>query len=312
MKPPKSLLPLNQTIPEKLQTEVKKAVVFDQLKRAEAARSWAATVDLDAEVETFLKTNKSKKTVITYRTSLVKFSSWCASQGSDPLFFSPAEADSWILELSGKNAPATVRKDVAVVSGFYSFLERRLSWAARRQGWDGFFNPFRQSRAIPKRKAQTVLVPSAEDVQTMLGGFPPLEAAAVAVMAYRGLRVGALPDLVISGDDEFRTTTKGQTYSGLLPDVVVSSIRSAGLDAQRPFKGISVEVLTARVFYLSRKLYREGKLRSVFSAHKLRHFFAVQAYTETRDIFTVKQLLGHSSISTTEIYLKSLGLDPLI
>lgn len=38
------------------------------------------------------------------------------------------------------------------------------------------------------------------------------------------------------------------------------------------------------------------------SCHPLRHRFATQAYLATHDIFTVKHLLGHESVRTTEVY----------
>ena len=37
--------------------------------------------------------------------------------------------------------------------------------------------------------------------------------------------------------------------------------------------------------------------------HKLRHSFASKCIREDVDIFIVKELLGHSNITTTEIYL---------
>lgn len=38
--------------------------------------------------------------------------------------------------------------------------------------------------------------------------------------------------------------------------------------------------------------------------HCLRHTFAVRRYLETRDIYSVKEALGHTSVTTTEIYTK--------
>lgn len=38
------------------------------------------------------------------------------------------------------------------------------------------------------------------------------------------------------------------------------------------------------------------------SAHNLRHAFATEAYRSTRDILAVRKLLGHASVSTTQVY----------
>ena len=38
--------------------------------------------------------------------------------------------------------------------------------------------------------------------------------------------------------------------------------------------------------------------------HSIRHTFAVRRYLQTRDIYLVKQEMGHSSVTTTEIYAK--------
>lgn len=46
------------------------------------------------------------------------------------------------------------------------------------------------------------------------------------------------------------------------------------------------------------------------SIHLFRHTFAKNYYTHTKDIYTLSHILGHSSISTTEHYLRDLGVDP--
>ena len=44
--------------------------------------------------------------------------------------------------------------------------------------------------------------------------------------------------------------------------------------------------------------------KTKFHFHCLRHTFAVRRCLQTRDIYLVKQEMGHSSVTTTEIYAK--------
>lgn len=44
------------------------------------------------------------------------------------------------------------------------------------------------------------------------------------------------------------------------------------------------------------------------SVHLMRHTFAKNFYMQTKDIYSLQKILGHTSISTTEIYLQDLGL----
>lgn len=44
--------------------------------------------------------------------------------------------------------------------------------------------------------------------------------------------------------------------------------------------------------------------------HALRHTFAMRLYAETGDLFLVKQLLGHHSVKSTEVYAASLARVP--
>ncbi len=47
------------------------------------------------------------------------------------------------------------------------------------------------------------------------------------------------------------------------------------------------------------------------SPHTLRHTFAVNFLQSGGDIYMLSRILGHSSVKTTEVYLKSLGVDAL-
>jgi len=45
--------------------------------------------------------------------------------------------------------------------------------------------------------------------------------------------------------------------------------------------------------------------------HNVRHYFAVSYLRAGGDIYRLSRILGHTSISTTQIYLRSMGLEHL-
>jgi len=73
---------------------------------------------------------------------------------------------------------------------------------------------------------------------------------------------------------------------------------------QEKYKG-TVESRTQNLSKTFLKAMREidGK-NTKYHLHCLRHTFAVRRYLQTRDIYQVKQEMGHASVTTTEIYAK--------
>jgi len=58
-----------------------------------------------------------------------------------------------------------------------------------------------------------------------------------------------------------------------------------------------------------RKAIKDSKLTKKFKCHDLRHSFAINLLHRDTDIETVRKLLGHSSLRTTQIYLQCLNYD---
>jgi len=271
----------------------------DDLRRRVAL----SRIDCAAELKTFLAVaspSGSWATAQAYARGLDRLDRWVFRRGLDLLGLTPHQADDYIyaLRLEGR-CPGSIRLDVAGPSAFFSYLERR---------YDVVSNPFRGTRARPAyRPHRPLAIPSTAEVDVLVRTARPDLRAAILCLSQRGLRVGALPDLVLKGHD-FSGWSKGTPVSGQMPEAVVEAIRAAGLPASRPFRGLTAHQLGDRIRGHGQRLAAQGLVATVYSAHDYRHYFAVQDYRIHKDIYRLKQLLGHSDLRNTERYLRSLNL----
>jgi len=67
--------------------------------------------------------------------------------------------------------------------------------------------------------------------------------------------------------------------------------------------GKNKEDFIKRYSRIFKKALREAGIQQK-KFHCLRHTFAVRRYLQTRDIYQVAKQLGHSSVATTEIYMR--------
>lgn len=262
-----------------------------------------AKIDGEAEVSTFL-TNASRtgswSTIRAYAYGLDRLDQWALKTGRNILELTPKQADDYIysLRLAGRS-PGSIRLDVAGASAFFSYLERR---------YDAVRNPFRGTKARPAyRPTREIEVPSETELSLILETARPIVKAAVVCMSQRGLRVGALPTLVLDGA-RFSGWSKGRPVQGVMAEPILVALEDAGLDRKRPFKHLTARLLADRVRRHAWSLAALGKIGSVYSAHDYRHYYAVHEYRERPDIFRLKNLLGHFDIRTTERYLKTLKI----
>lgn len=281
-----------------------RVVVAEGLKDELRAAAELEKIDYGAEKTRFIASSSRTGSIRTkklYGAALGRLEAFCAHLGISPLELTPALADDWISGLKGQGrAAATVRLDVSAASAFWTWLERRHP-ALR--------NPFRGTRERPaQRPARALEVPSPSEVEALLEAADPVLRAAIAVMAWVGLRVGALPSLAIYGE-RFTARSKGKEQAGRLPEAAKAAIERSGLPLRAPFGDLTAKKLADRFYYLATRLEAAGTIRAHYSVHDLRHAFAVRIYGETGDLYRVEKALGHATIGVTETYLRSLGLE---
>jgi integrase/recombinase XerC len=178
---------------------------------------------------------------------------------------------------------------------------------------------------IPKKEKQLPVFLTHRQIETLLGG-PRLSVhrkQAPSWMASRdeaifelfyssGLRLAELVRLEVADIDAISGTVrvfgKGDRERVCpVGDPALEAIsryrRVAGVHAGPLFLNKSRRRLSARSVWAAMKKYLgESGLPADLSPHKIRHSFATHLLDNGADLRSVQELLGHSSLSTTQIY----------
>lgn len=257
----------------------------------------------------------SVNTRLAYENALKQFENYLAERTiENPLDIDPAIADDFIYSIrnSGKSA-STVRQYVGAISSFFSFAERRSSGIIK--------NVFRGTKARPQPKTnksgkfyniyvdEKTITTVFNDINTIINYVENKEfKAIILIMLYCGLRVGAFNSEFKIVGNKFSCKTKGKEYIGILPENCLKAVRNARLKHSATFENWN-DTKTKNMFkYYSKKLFAEGHIQYPYSCHDIRHLFSIRCYNSDHDIYLLSKLLGHSSLTVTEKYLKGLGI----
>jgi integrase/recombinase XerC len=256
----------------------------------------------------------SPRTILNYRHALV-----CFKDSAKPPPWKKCTADDFrrfLFQLMKANAArATVRLHFAALRTFYK-------WLCERHGLTR--NPLKEVQ-LPKleRKLPTILTINQMDELLTAPLRAPLEKQAPAWTATRdaailelfyssGLRLSELVGLDVQSIDPFsesvRVLGKGRKERivpvGAPALEAIQKYRSAaGVKAGALFLSKSRRrISSVGVGNLLKKYLRLTSIPIAISPHKLRHSFATHMLDAGADLRGVQALLGHASISTTQIY----------
>lgn len=132
-----------------------------------------------------------------------------------------------------------------------------------------------------------------------------------------GIRVSELQYVTVEALErrEITITNKGKTrtilMSAALTKKLTSYCREKGIKSGAVFITRSGKALRrTQIWAEMKKLCAlAGVEASKVFPHNLRHLFAVTHYRLHKDVVRLADLLGHSSVNTTRIYLKTSGLE---
>ena len=264
--------------------------------------------------------NYSEKTISVYRTDLEAFKQFYQTL-SDDLTWETLDKDvirQWIVQMMDKGQKAaSVNRRLSAIRSFYKFLLRRK--LVSHDPSYSIVGP-KKEKPLPVYLRESEMNRLLDDVQ-FGDDYAGRRDRMILLMFYStGIRVSELTGLDLSNVDlnlqQLKVTGKrnkqrmipfGEEMTQALTDYLkarseYSAVHVASETAlflnERSGERISVEKVYQSVrHYLSFVTTQKKR-----SPHVLRHTFATSMLNHHADLQSVKELLGHESLSTTEIY----------
>jgi integrase/recombinase XerC/integrase/recombinase XerD len=255
------------------------------------------------------------KTINAYGRDLRQFAAWCETAGTGPLAVRHRDVRRYAASLSAAgSSPATVARKLAAIRGLYAFLVRT----------DRITQNPADLVSAPKAGKKLPTVLTFEQMTDILDSAParkPLEVRdrAMLELAYScGLRSEEVISLdvdsldfeaeqlsVVGKGSRHRRLPVGEPAQRAVEDYLSRSRPSLMDDPGEKALFISRNGRRLSTSDVSRRLalrVREAAVAVGISPHALRHSFATHLLEGGADLRTIQELLGHSSISTTQVY----------
>ena len=263
----------------------------------------------------WLEKGLSDHSLSNYRRDLMRFAGWLAVQGQSLEKARRLEMFDYLAVLHGAGLGArTVSRHLSALRGFYRWaLRERLVGEDPTQ----LVERPKTGRALPKTltEADVEALLGAPDVSTPLG---LRDRTMLEVLYAAGLRVSELVTLdmtrlnqrqglvrIVGKGNKERLVPLGEEALGWLQRYLAEArpVLLKGQASDVLFPSQRGQQMTRQTFWHRLKqIARQAGVQKSLSPHTLRHAFATHLLNHGADLRVVQLLLGHSDLSTTQIY----------
>lgn len=247
---------------------------------------------------------RSSGTIGKYLRDIRSFAVWL---GSNPLEKETAAGWKTYLRSSGL-CPGTVNSKLSALNKFLKFLKREECCVKYLRIQHKLFR--RTEQELSKAEYTKLLEAANEAGKTRL-------ALLMETICATGIRVSEVKYITVEAINAGRAevSLKGKIRTILIPGRLCRKLQkyakkqktvSGEIFLTRNGKGLSRRQIWAEMKAICQKA---GVAPSKVFPHNLRHLFAQTFYRACRDVVKLADVLGHSSIETTRIYLISSGAE---
>ena len=259
----------------------------------------------------------STNTILSYRRDLVKFNKFMEDQGiTDVSKMNSTNLNSYMLHMEKEQlATSTISRNVATLKAYFGFLYR-----------DGYVvsDPSTQLKA-PKIEKKMPEVITMKEVDLLLNQ-PSVKTnkgvrdrAMLELLYATGMRVSELISLKVSDvnlnasyircqdENHERIIPFGHVAKTALKNYI-NDARPAMLEREDEdvlFTNCNGTPMSRQGFWkLLKKYAKNAGIQADITPHTLRHSFAAHLVANGADLRSVQEMLGHSDISTTQVYAR--------
>lgn len=261
------------------------------------------TIDRISAYAAYLHTEeRAAATISKYLRDIISFSAWL--EGRPVTKETVAEWKAYLLDMG--QAPTTINAKLSAINGLFRFC-----------GWNDHQVKFLKVQRKIFRDSSREL--TKEDychlLETALGLSMGWLVLLMETICSTGIRVSEVRYITVEAARAGRTdvSLKGKIRTIILPNKLCRKLLKYAKDQKIAcgaiFRAANGAVLSRfQIWKAMKDLAKEaGVDASKVFPHNLRHLFASTFYRSTRDIVKLADLLGHSSINTTRIYLLTTG-----
>ena len=258
----------------------------------------------------YIEKGLSNNTVSSYRNDIKSFLLWIDKNSSNPLSINDSDANNYISKLFRDGLKSSsVNRKISSIKSFYTFLQKKKIIMK---------SPIADI-VMPKQEKYLPVSMSEEEVERLLNS-PDLniqierrDKAMIEVLYATGIRISELTNLKLTDLDVNRSVLKvfGKgSKERLVPfgEKAAESINlylkdRKDLKSKEIFLSNRGTKISRGAFWQRIKIYiKRANLKISISPHTLRHAFATHLLNRGADLRSVQILLGHSDLSTTQIY----------
>ena len=261
----------------------------------------------------------SSKTVEAYKNDLFRYSNYCTNHGFLPETAARYEVQSFIADLSAENmAAASVNRHLSTIRGFYRWMNH---FNKREDNPCSSLKNVKMPKKLPSVLWEDEMADFADLPEKAGILWPERDKALILAMYSAGLRISEVASLALAdisrSFQEAKITGKGGKqrivfFSDEAKQAIIEylpgraeRLRLSGIDPAKytlfiSRKGNSISIPGVR-WIISRYAQSSGLGKNIHP-HSLRHSFATHLVNSGCDVRVVQEMLGHSSLSTTQRY----------